>query len=209
MALLPTVTAICLSRILAWVVCGCSTNAVSQNTEWILRAAIGRPISRFTRFIEFPDYTPLDLCRIFGLMCRKNGLTLAPALKEALIHHFHHLHEVREENFGNARLVRNCFESLINAQATRLSSQSVIDASALSLLEAPDLESDAFERATDYRARGLGYQVKCDDCGQVYVWKPELDLREAQCTACNKVYNGEFGYLESTNNDAAKANARS
>ena len=36
--------------------------------------------SRFTRFIEFPDYGPQELCRIFALMCRKNGLTASPAL---------------------------------------------------------------------------------------------------------------------------------
>src|SRR5438445_6292372 len=35
--------------------------------------------SRFNRFIEFPDYTAQELCRIFALMCRKNGLSLTPA----------------------------------------------------------------------------------------------------------------------------------
>ncbi len=151
--------------------------------------------SRFTRVIQFPDYSPLELCRIFGLMCRRNGLRLTPALREALIHHFYHLHEEREENFGNARLVRNCFEGIINAQATRLSALLRIETEALSLLEAADLESDAHERAADYRKQVRGYQVKCDHCGQVYAWKAELDLREAQCTACNKVYDGEFGFL--------------
>src|SRR5205085_3551499 len=47
--------------------------------------------SRFGRYIQFPDYTALELCRIFGQMCRRNGLGLAPALKEKLIHHFHFL----------------------------------------------------------------------------------------------------------------------
>ena len=76
--------------------------------------------SRFNRFIEYPDYTPQELCRIFTLMCRKNGLTLTPELGETVLHHFAWLHRERGENFGNARLVRNCFESVINAQASRL-----------------------------------------------------------------------------------------
>jgi stage V sporulation protein K len=76
--------------------------------------------SRFTRFIEFPDYDPQELCRIFTLMCRKNSLTLSPGLKEAILHHFTQLHQQRSDNFGNARLVRNTFEAVINAQASRL-----------------------------------------------------------------------------------------
>jgi SpoVK/Ycf46/Vps4 family AAA+-type ATPase len=152
--------------------------------------------SRFTRFIEFPDYSPLELCRIFGRMCKKNGLRPSPALKEALIHHFQRLHDEREENFGNARLVRNCFESLINAQATRLAGQTEVAVEDLSVLEVEDLESDARERAAAYKAGGFGYQVKCNHCGQVYAWKPEMNLDRAQCTACNKVYDGEFGFLE-------------
>ena len=152
--------------------------------------------SRFTRVIQFPDYSPLELCRILGLMCRRNGLRLAPALKEALIHHFYELSENREENFGNARLVRNCFERIINAQATRLSSLDRIDSEALCVLEASDLESSAHERVTQHRERGLGYQIRCDHCGQVYEWKPEMDLHEAQCTSCGKIYDGEFGTLE-------------
>ncbi|HKS37253.1 MAG TPA: AAA family ATPase, partial [Verrucomicrobiae bacterium] len=71
--------------------------------------------SRFTRFIEFPDYGPQELCRIFALMIRKNGLTPTPELKEKVLHHFIHLHRERTENFGNARLVRNCFETVVNA----------------------------------------------------------------------------------------------
>jgi stage V sporulation protein K len=63
--------------------------------------------SRFTRFVEFPDYTPQELCRIFTLMCRRNSLTLSPGLKEAVLHHFTLLHRNRVDNFGNARLVRN------------------------------------------------------------------------------------------------------
>jgi len=44
----------------------------------------GFPI-RFARFIEFPDYSALELCRIFSQCGRKNGLTLASALKEKVI----------------------------------------------------------------------------------------------------------------------------
>ncbi len=149
--------------------------------------------SRFTRIIEFPDYSPQELCRIFSLMCRKNGLILTPALREKALHHFLSLHRTRTENFGNARLVRNCFEGVINAQATRLSASGVLDASALALLEAADLATESDAAREEYRRRGRGYIVKCEHCGAIYSWTPELEITQAQCTACGKTYNCEFG----------------
>lgn len=149
--------------------------------------------SRFTRYIAFPDYTPAELCRIFALMCRKNGLALAPALKEKLVHHFHRLHAAREEHFANARLVRNCFEEVINAQATRLSAAARIDNTALTTLEAQDLVSPADAAVEAHRRGGRGYTVTCPQCGEVYSWTPQLDLVEGQCTKCCRAYPCEFG----------------
>jgi hypothetical protein len=151
--------------------------------------------SRFTRFIEFPDYTAGELCRIFSLMCRKNGLTCSPALKEKVLQHFTHLWRQRGENFGNARLVRNCFEAVINAQASRLAAISDIDAQALSLLEAEDLETAAAALVEEYRRSGRGYIVRCENCGQVYRWTPEMEHRRAQCTRCGRTYDCEFGEM--------------
>jgi stage V sporulation protein K len=149
--------------------------------------------SRFARFIEFPDYSAIELCRIFGQMCRRNGLALAPALKEKVIHHFHFLSERRGENFGNARLVRNCFEAVINAQASRLAIRSEIDAQALSLLEAEDLVSPAVSQLEKHRQSKKGYVVKCDSCGETYSWSPDLEITTAECQRCKKTYDCEFG----------------
>jgi len=151
--------------------------------------------SRFTRFIEYPDYTPQELCRIFALMCRKNGLSFKPELKEKVLHHFHRLHEEREENFGNARLVRNCFEAIINAQATRLAACGTFDSRALSVLEAQDLATPAQSSLDEFRKNKKRYVVKCSACGQVYSWSPELNIIDAICTKCGKTYNCEFGVL--------------
>lgn len=151
--------------------------------------------SRFGRYIQFPDYTPLELCRIFGQMCRRNGLGLAPALKEKLIHHFHFLAEHRGQNFGNARLVRNCFEMMINAQATRLASQAEIDGQALSLLVAEDLLSAGTAQSEQHKKSGKGYRVKCDHCQEVCSWSADLGITTAECARCHKTYDCEFGIL--------------
>ena len=152
--------------------------------------------SRFTRFVEFPDYTPQELCRIFTLMCRRNSLTLSPGLKEAVLHHFTQLHRSRMDNFGNARLVRNCFEAVINAQASRLAHHEQIDAAALTQLEESDLVTPAHAALVEHRERGRAYQVRCPHCGAVYSWSPQLDIIEAICTRCQKTYSSEFGMVE-------------
>jgi len=149
--------------------------------------------SRFTRFIEFPDYTAQELCRIFTLMCRRNGLVLAPELKEKVLHHFASLHRQREENFGNARLVRNCFEAVINAQASRLAARGSFDSRALTLLEAADLVTPAQAEFEEFHRHKRGYVVTCAACQQVYSWSPDLDIIDAICTRCGKTYNCEFG----------------
>jgi AAA+ superfamily predicted ATPase len=151
--------------------------------------------SRFTRFIEFPDYNPQELCRIFASMCRRSGLVLGPELKEKILHHFTFLHRQRTENFGNARLVRNCFEDVINAQASRLATAENVDARALSQLEPSDLESPSDASRLEYQRAGKAYVIHCEHCGKAYGWTPSMDLITGHCTLCNKNYNAEFGEL--------------
>jgi replication-associated recombination protein RarA len=151
--------------------------------------------SRFSRFIEFPDYTPHELCRIFGRMCHRNGLVLSPALRERVMHHFQHLWHNRDDHFGNARLVRNCFEAVITAQANRLASVAAVDAAALARLEAEDLATQSETAPKAYRQSGKGYLVRCEHCNEPYSWSTDLDLREGLCTKCGKTYDCEFGML--------------
>jgi SpoVK/Ycf46/Vps4 family AAA+-type ATPase len=76
--------------------------------------------SRFTRTIHFPDYTTDELVAIFRSMGDANRYRLedAAAIRlRALIDA-----EPRTRGFGNARFVRNVFESAIGHQAERLAS---------------------------------------------------------------------------------------
>lgn len=149
--------------------------------------------SRFNRFVEFPDYPPQELCRILALMCRRSGMRLTPGLKERVIGYFHALHARRDAHFGNARLVRNCFESMVTAQASRLVNGPPPDARALTEfvrddLAWPDTVPDVLPPAEARR-----YQVACPNCGERYAWSPDLDLADAQCTRCQTIYDATFG----------------
>ncbi len=148
--------------------------------------------SRFTRFVEFPDYNPTELCRIFSLLCRRNDLRLSSQLKLQLLHHFYQHHEEREEHFGNARLVRNCFEQVVNAQANRLASLEMPEQDDLVTLQDQDLTSTS-EKALEKCKAARGYQVACPKCGVSYRWTPELNIMDAECTSCGTIYNCEFG----------------
>ncbi len=149
--------------------------------------------SRFNRYIEFPDYSPHELCRIMGLMCRRNGLRLDAGLKERLIALFHAWHARRDSHFGNARLGRNCFEGLITAQASRLVDGPPPDAAALTLLVAADLVWPAGVEDVLPPPAQRRYRVVCTGCGQVYGWSPDLNLIDAQCTRCQAIYDASFG----------------
>lgn len=74
--------------------------------------------SRFSRTIEFPNYTPEELTRIVAKMAGADDYLLPPELQPALLDHFSQL--VRDENFGNAREARKLFEAIRAAQARRL-----------------------------------------------------------------------------------------
>ncbi len=76
--------------------------------------------SRFTRFIDFPDYSPDELTAIFTRMVEEDGYTLGPGAVESVKAILVSEYESRSENFGNARLVRNLFERSLTSQANRL-----------------------------------------------------------------------------------------
>lgn len=149
--------------------------------------------SRFSRFIEFPDYTPHELCRILALMCRRNGLRLDPGLRERLIGLLYAHHAGRDAHFGNARLVRNCFEGMITAQASRLVEGPSPDAAALTLLVAQDLEWPAGLQDVLPPPERRRYRVVCPSCGEVYRWTPDLGLVEAQCAKCGTIHDATLG----------------
>src|SRR5690606_19801119 len=73
--------------------------------------------SRFNRTFEFADYTPLELVRIFGHLCRRNHYQLTPELRLRVIQGFTTLYARRDRHFGNGRMVRNLFEQSIRSMA--------------------------------------------------------------------------------------------
>jgi stage V sporulation protein K len=74
--------------------------------------------SRFSREIEFPDYSTDELVEIFARFAGEAEYTLGEGTDEALRAIFGGAE--RDEGFGNARFARTLFEQSLNAQALRL-----------------------------------------------------------------------------------------
>ena len=76
--------------------------------------------SRFNKYFFFSDYTGPELFAIFNGLCAKNGYTLDEEAETAAVEYFSTLYDDRDENFGNGRDVRNCFEDAVVRHANRL-----------------------------------------------------------------------------------------
>ena len=77
--------------------------------------------SRFNKYFFFEDYDGPQLMNIFRSMCKKNGYTLSEEGEKFMEKDLRELYEERDENFGNARDVRNLFEQAVARQADRVS----------------------------------------------------------------------------------------
>ena len=97
--------------------------------------------SRFTRYINFPDYTDQELFDIFKLYLKKNQYTITDDAAELLRNNLNYVVAHKTKNFGNARYVRNIFERAIEQQANRLSTKRSIKDEELSLLTKEDIEN--------------------------------------------------------------------
>ena len=97
--------------------------------------------SRFNRYIDFEDYSADELQKIFLSLCKHDGYSLDEAATEVAAKHFETLVENKDENFGNARTVRNFFEDVVQAQANRVARNGDMSPEALSSIVAADLEA--------------------------------------------------------------------
>lgn len=76
--------------------------------------------SRFKTKVHFDDYAGAELFNIFNSMLAKNEYMITEDAHEAVRQYLYNLYDNRDENFGNARDVRNFFEEIQLKQAMRI-----------------------------------------------------------------------------------------
>src|ERR1039458_7808730 len=89
--------------------------------------------------LRLPDYQPEELLEIFHRMAAQSGLVCAPETEKTVLALCANLHTTRSEQFGNAREMRNLFESAVRNQSTRLVASGQCDRDALTTLLPEDV----------------------------------------------------------------------
>lgn len=99
--------------------------------------------SRFSREIDFPDYSTEELIEITRGMADAADYTLGDGVEDVLTVIFDKAH--RDAAFGNGRHARNLFEQAINRQALRLAANPVggLDRESLLVLTSNDFAAAA------------------------------------------------------------------
>ncbi|WP_431776946.1 right-handed parallel beta-helix repeat-containing protein [Streptomyces cucumeris] len=97
--------------------------------------------SRFTRTIEFTNYSVAELVTITESMCGSHQYELGPGTTDALAAHFERM--PRDATFGNGRAARRVFEEMVDRQAFRLATMSEPAERDLTLLLPEDICDDS------------------------------------------------------------------
>lgn len=97
--------------------------------------------SRFTRYINFPDYSADELFDIFMTRVNKYSYKLDADAEQYLRDNLKQTVATKSKNFGNGRYVRNLFEKTISNQANRLGRRTGLSTQELSQLTLQDVAS--------------------------------------------------------------------
>ena len=142
--------------------------------------------SRFNTHMLFPDYNPIDLGRIYHLMCDANQYVVLPTARAKLLIGFEWLYGHRDEHFGNGRLVRNTFENSVRQLANRIAGVAPITRNLLTRLTAEDIHMKKVPETVWKRLRkgGVLFSVRCDRCDKtIHVRCRQLGVR-VRCPHC-------------------------
>lgn len=160
----------------------------NEEMESLIRSNPGLS-SRINTTIEFEDYSPVELGKIFYVLCEQNEYRLSGEARYRLLIGFDYLHKQRDRHFGNGRLARNTFEDSVRKLADRIVKIPNLSEELLTSLSAEDISfpgisntelSNLVDQADPPRIQctacrmsirispaALGNRVQCPKCGQV------------------------------------------
>ena len=152
--------------------------------------------SRFNRVLDFGDYSPLELARIFGSLCEKNRYKLAEGTRAKLMLGLTELYRLRDRHFGNGRAVRNLFEQAIRRMANRIADIRELSDEQLMLLETPDIEIDGQALDAESAAAvddNLRFSVTCPKCGNASKSRGSYLGKKVTCPKCKAEFTADWG----------------
>ena len=150
--------------------------------------------SRFSRTLEFDDYQPADLGRIFERLCCANHYHLPADARAKLLLAFDWLHSNRDEHFGNGRLVRNAFEEAIRRLSNRIAGVTPVTRQLLTYLDAADVELEIPDSTYD-EIGSLRFAVHCPGCGKSAVANASTLGKKVRCRECDNTFVIDWGEI--------------
>ena len=161
--------------------------------------------SRFPQVMTFPDYSAVELGRIFELMCARQQYVLPPMTRAKLLLGFQFLLDRRDEHFGNGRLVRNVFERAINRLANRIAGFAPLTKEMLTVIEPGDIVMKNVPPAlwANLASEELRFHVTCPGCGKGSGMNMQLLGRTVRCRKCRNTFAADWGdvILKTSNKD--------
>jgi SpoVK/Ycf46/Vps4 family AAA+-type ATPase len=165
--------------------------------EALLRSNPGLA-SRFSRNLQFTDYSPFELSLIFGLMCTKNHYQLGSLARAKVIVGLDHLHRHRDRFFGNGRAIRNLFEHTIRRMANRIVGIADLSVEQLVLLMPEDIEfedspADLFANLT--AEESPRFRICCPHCTHGKDAPSRFLGQKVRCPKCKKNFSADWAEL--------------
>jgi SpoVK/Ycf46/Vps4 family AAA+-type ATPase len=154
--------------------------------------------SRFSRKLEFLDYTALELAQIFGRMCDKNQYVLGPLARAKVMLGLDYLREHRDRYFGNGRTARNLFEHAIRRMANRIVEIADLSIEQLSMLDPQDIEfknvpAEVFQKLDSHGE--LLFHMSCPQCQHGKDVPISYLSRGVRCPKCKHSFSANWGRI--------------
>jgi uncharacterized tellurite resistance protein B-like protein len=152
--------------------------------------------SRFNRQLQFDDYSPVELARIFAWLCDKNHYKLADGTRSKLMLGLTGLYRERDRRFGNGRAVRNLFEQAIRRMANRIADVRELSTDKLMLLEKDDIDFAGLPADFKFDAGGgeeTKFLVVCPTCSHASKAPGSFLGKKVRCPKCHADFMADWG----------------
>ncbi|TWU59739.1 Stage V sporulation protein K [Rubripirellula tenax] len=155
--------------------------------------------SRINTTIEFDDYTPAEMGRIFEAMSVSNDYALPAAARHRLLVGLNQLFTQRDRHFGNGRLVRNAFEDSVRRLADRIADVTELSDDLLTTLTAGDISVPGLTPAKldTIVAATHELRMECEGCERRIRVRPESLGARVRCGKCDFIQTASWAEIES------------
>ena len=156
--------------------------------------------SRINTRLEFEDYRPADLGRIFELLCQLNQFRLPPHSRHKLLVGLDELHRERDRHFGNGRLARNAFEECVRRLADRVADVAPLTPDLLSTLEPDDIAIPGMAQSLldDLLENPHVLRVSCTHCKKRLRMEGRMLGGRLRCPSCQTEFHSGWADIERT-----------